>query len=243
MCPRRETFRHVRADKLLAGLGYGSRREVGMAMRRGFFKVDGQPYTDASEKLDLAALRKKEATFDDEPLEPLPPLTVLLHKPVGYICSRDDAGSLVYDLLPSRWRNRNPALSVAGRLDKDSSGLVILSDDGGFVHRMISPQTNTPKEYMVTLVKPLTGDEAALFSSGTMMLRGEAKPLKPVEIEALGEREARLTLHEGRYHQVRRMFAAVGNEVLTLHRTRIGDYTLDTLPPGTHKIIVSPMEG
>jgi 16S rRNA pseudouridine516 synthase len=233
---KRPIQKKLRADKLLAGLGYGSRRETGAAIRRGAFRIGGAPILNAAQKLDPADIKAGGATFEGAPLDPLLPLTVLLHKPAGYICSHSDAGMLVFDLLPMRWRQRNPPLSFAGRLDKDSTGLVILSDDGDTVHRLISPRSDTPKTYLVRTAKPLSGNEAEIFASGTFILRSEKKPLKPVEAEILGERELRLVLREGRYHQVRRMLAATGNRVTALHREGIGEYTLDGLEEGAYKI-------
>jgi 16S rRNA pseudouridine516 synthase len=143
-------------------------------------------------------------------------------------CSRKEAGGLIYDLLPDRWRVREPALSTVGRLDKDTSGLLLMTDDGDLLHRIISPKSNVPKRYIVSLDRPLQGHEGAIFSSGDMMLDGEHKPLLPAELEVTGDKSAMLTLHEGRYHQVRRMFAALGNHVTALHRDIVGGLALPT---------------
>jgi 16S rRNA pseudouridine516 synthase len=132
----------------------------------------------------------------------------------------------VYELLPPRWRRRDPALSTVGRLDKDTSGLLLLTDDGALLHRIISPKTHIPKRYRARLARPLRGDEAALFAGGGLMLEGEAKPLAPAALEAIDAANAWLTITEGRYHQVRRMFAATGNEVTALHRDRMGGLDL-----------------
>jgi 16S rRNA pseudouridine516 synthase len=125
-----------------------------------------------------------------------------------------------------RWRSREPALSTIGRLDKETSGLLLMTDDGDLLHRIISPKSHVPKRYIVTLDRPLQGNEVAIFASGDMMLEGEQKPLLPAELEVTGDKSARLILHEGRYHQVRRMFAALGNHVTALHRDRIGALAL-----------------
>jgi 16S rRNA pseudouridine516 synthase len=138
----------------------------------------------------------------------------------------------VYDLLPPRFRLRNPVLSTVGRLDRDTSGLLLLTDDGQLLHRIIAPKSKLPKVYRATLANDLRGDEAALFASGTLLLEGEQSPLLPAELQAIGARQARLTLHEGRYHQVRRMFAAAGNHVVALHRERLGGLALGDLPEG-----------
>lgn len=213
--------------KHLANLGYGSRKEVQRLFREGRI-------TNAAGEVLYAddPLNPDDVRVDGEPLDPAPGLLLMLHKPTGYTCSTKDAGRLVYDLLPPRFRLRQPVLSTVGRLDRDTSGLLLLTDDGPLLHRIISPKAKLPKVYLATLAEDLRGDEAALFASGTLRLEGEKSPLLPAELEVLGARSARLTLHEGRYHQVRRMFAAVGNHVLALHRERIGGLALDGLPPG-----------
>ena len=169
---------------------------------------------------------------DGEPLDPPPGLLLMLHKPVGVTCSTKDRGRIVYDLLPPRFRSRDPQLSPVGRLDRDTSGLLLMTDDGQLLHRITSPKSGLDKAYLVTLAEDLRGDEAATFVSGTLLLESEKTPLLPAGLEPLGPREARLVLHEGRYHQARRMFAAVGNHVVALHRERVGGLTLGTLEPG-----------
>ena len=131
-----------------------------------------------------------------------------------------------------------PALSTVGRLDKDTSGLLLITDDGLFLHRVISPKANVAKRYVATLDRPLRGDEAEVFAAGTLMLEGESDALAPAALEVLGPNEARLTITEGRYHQVRRMFAAVGNHVTALHRDRIGGLALpDDMAPGAWRVL------
>jgi 16S rRNA pseudouridine516 synthase len=162
----------------------------------------------------------------------------MLHKPVGVTCSHKEQGPLVYSLLPERWRRREPAISTVGRLDKETSGLLLLTDDGALLHRIISPRSHVSKHYDVTLDRPLRGDEERIFGSGELMLEGETKPLLPVQMDVLSATRACLTLTEGRYHQVRRMFAAVGNHVTALHRDRVGDLVLpDDLPAGQYRIL------
>ena len=213
--------------KHLANLGYGSRKEVQWLFREGRITNAAGEVLYADDPLDHDDVR-----VDGQPLDPAPGLLLVLHKPTGYTCSTKDAGRLVYDLLPPRFRLRQPVLSTVGRLDRDTSGLLLLTDDGQLLHRIISPKAKLPKVYVATLAEDLRGDEAALFASGTLLLEGEKAPLLPAELEVLGARSARLTLHEGRYHQVRRMFAAAGNHVVALHRERIGGLALDGLPPG-----------
>jgi 16S rRNA pseudouridine516 synthase len=218
--------------RLVANLGYGSRRDVTALFREGrITDADGEVlYID--DVRDHADVR-----LDGEPLDPAPGLLVALHKPVGYTCSTKDPGRVVYDLLPPRWRRRDPLLSPVGRLDRDTSGLLLLTDDGALLHRITSPKSHLPKVYEATLAADLRGDEAALFAAGTLMLEGETTPLKPAGLEILAPRIARLTLHEGRYHQVRRMFAAVGNHVAALHRVAIGGLGLDGIAPGQWRVL------
>lgn len=217
--------------KLLANLGYGSRKQVALMFREGRVTDAGGEVLYADDVVAHEAIR-----VDDEPLDPAPGLLLLLHKPVGYTCSTKDPGRVVYDLLPPRFRLRNPVLSTVGRLDRDTSGLLLMTDDGALLHRIISPKSKLPKVYEATLAQDLRGDEGAVFGAGTLMLESETTPLAPAGFETLGPRHARLVLHEGRYHQVRRMFAAVGNHVEALHRTHIGGLGLEGLAPGQWRI-------
>ena len=229
----------LKLGKYLMGLGYGSRREVeALFLGRSVLHVDGEPlYVDdavadaqgAARPGGSSQLTHAQVRIDGHPLDEAPGLLAALHKPVGYTCSTKDAGRLVYDLLPPRWRARSPLVSPVGRLDKDTSGLLLFTDNGTLLHRLTSPKHHRAKVYRVGLAEDLRGHEAALFAEGTLLLDGETKPLLPAEFESLGAREARLTLHEGRYHQVRRMFAATGNAVIALHRERIGGLALDAL--------------
>lgn len=228
----------VRLDRLLANLGYGSRREIQILARTGRIKLDGAPLRDVEQRVAADHAFAERLTVDGEELDPLPGVAVMLNKPLGVTCSHKEAGPLVYRLLPDRWRRRDPALSTVGRLDKDTSGLLLLTDDGALLHKIISPRRQIAKSYRATLDRPLRGDEAEVFASGALMLEGEDKPLLPARMEALGESEAVLTIVEGRYHQVRRMFAAVGNHVVALHRVSVGGLTLrDDLEPGEFTVL------
>jgi 16S rRNA pseudouridine516 synthase len=216
----------LRLDRLLANLGYGSRREVQQLVAAGLVVLDGGALKDAGARVAISEDLPARMTVQGAPLDPPPGLVLMLHKPLGVTCSHKETGALVYDLLPSRWRRREPAISTIGRLDKDTSGLLLLTDDGDFLHRVISPRNHVPKRYRVTLDRPFRGDEGEIFAAGGLMLESEEKPLLPAALEVLGDRSALLTLSEGRYHQVRRMFAAVGNHVTALHRDRIGGIAL-----------------
>ncbi|MET3651530.1 pseudouridine synthase [Dyella japonica] len=213
--------------KLIANLGYGSRKEVTLMFREGRITDPDGEVLYADDKVPHEHIR-----IDDEPLDPPAGMVLVMNKPLGATCSRKDIGRVVYDLLPPRYRVRDPALSTVGRLDRDTSGLLLFTDDGALLHRIISPKARVAKVYEATLANDLRGDEGALFASGTMMLESETDPLEPVVLDVLEPRRARVTLTEGRYHQVRRMFAAVGNHVESLSRISVGALTLDNLQPG-----------
>lgn len=213
--------------KLIGNLGYGSRKEVAAMFREGRITDPEGEVLYADDQVGHERIR-----IDGAPLDPPAGLVLMLHKPVGYTCSTKDPGRIVYDLLPPRFRLRSPLLSTVGRLDRDTSGLLLLTDDGGLLHRIVSPKANLAKVYEVTLASDLRGDEAATFASGGLMLESEKTPLAPASMDTLAPRQARLILTEGRYHQVRRMFAAVGNHVEALHRSRIGGLGLDDLASG-----------
>lgn len=228
----------MRLDKLLANLGYGSRRDVQQMARVGRVKLDGEILRDVEQRMIVGPDLSLRMRIDGEPLDPPPGLVLMLHKPLGVTCSHKEAGPLVYALLPPRWRLRQPPLSSVGRLDKETSGLLLLTDDGDLLHRIIAPKTHVAKRYRVTLDHPLRGGEAEVFASGTLLLDGEAKPLLPVAMETLSPTSVTVTLTEGRYHQVRRMFAAVKNHVAALHRDQMGGLSLpEDLAPGEYRAL------
>jgi len=218
-----------RLDQLLANLGYCSRREARVWLAAGRVTVRGQPADDPGARVAAGDVR-----VDGEPLDHPDGLLLLLHKPLGVVCSHDAReGPSVYALLPERWRQRNPTVTSVGRLDKDTSGLLLLTDQSALVHRLTSPKNKVPKVYRATVDRELGPELVPLFASGTLQLAGEPNPCAPAELKLLGPREAELTLIEGRYHQVRRMFSAVGVTVLALHRVRFGSLALGELAPGT----------
>jgi len=226
----------ARLDRLLANLGYGSRREVQSLIGAGLVVLDNDTLRDAGRRLPITPDLPERMRVQGAPLDPPAPLTLMLHKPLGVVCSHREAGRSLYELLPARWRARDPVLSSIGRLDADTTGLLLITDDGALLHRIISPRNHVGKRYHVTLDRPLKGDEAALFSAGTLVLEGDSAPLAPAELQPLSPTTAHLTITEGRYHQVRRMFAAAGNRVVALHRDRIGALDLPgDLAPGAFR--------
>lgn len=218
--------------KLLANLGYGSRKEMQHLIRRG-------AVTDAAGNAldDDSAIAHDDIRLRGKPLDPAQGMILLLHKPTGFVCSTKDRGRLVYELLPERFSLRKPVVSTVGRLDSDTSGLLLMTDDGDFLHKVISPKNHVAKIYEITTARPIEPSYAAVFASGELMLESEKEPLKPAQMEVTGDRTARLTLYEGRYHQVRRMFAAVGNHVEALHRAQMGELTLESLAPGQWRLL------
>lgn len=205
-----------------------------------FLLRDGRVrHADGRELVESDKVEHDDIRVDGEPLDPPAGLVIMLHKPAGYTCSSSDPGRIVYELLPPRFMHRNPVLAPVGRLDRDTTGLLLLTDDGKLLHRLTSPRHHVPKTYDVTLDRPLEGTEAEIFASGTLMLRSEKTPLAPAQLQVLGPNQARLTLHEGRYHQVKRMFAAVGNHVVSLHRAGLGPLTLGDLPEGQWRVMAA----
>ena len=224
----------MKVIKYLANLGYGNRREVSRMM-----------YEQRVTRRDGSIVREHDAFVHDElliggePLDPAPGAVLMLHKPVGYVCSTKDTSRVIYELLPPRFPRRTPAMAPIGRLDRDTSGLLLITDDGQINHRLSSPRTHLPKIYEARLASDLRGDEAEIFASGTLMLASETTPLQPATLEVVVARSVRVTLMEGRYHQVRRMFAAVGNHVESLHRSAIGGLELGSLEPGNWRVLAA----
>ena len=218
--------------KHLANLGYGSRKEMQKLIRMGIITDAAGHALDAD-----AAVAHDDIRFNGKALDPDFGVVLLMNKPTGYVCSLKDRGNLVYELLPARFAERKPVLSTIGRLDSDTSGLLLFTDDGDFLHKIISPKNHVAKIYEVTCARPIEPGYGEIFASGTLVLNEEKDALKPAFLEVTGETTARLTLYEGRYHQVRRMFAAVGNHVETLHRAQMAELTLGDLKPGKWRIL------
>ena len=218
--------------KYLANLGYGTRRDVTQLIKqKGVTRIDGSIVRDGD------AFVHDEVLVEGKPLDAPPGSVVMLHKPVGYVCSSKDARQLIYELLPPRFLARTPVMAPVGRLDRDTSGLLLVTDDGAINHRLTSPRTHLAKVYEAELASDLAGNESELFASGTLMLDGETTPLRPAALEVLGPRRARISVTEGRYHQVRRMFAAAGNRVEHLHRPSMGNLHLGDLTPGSWRLL------
>ena len=230
-----DTHKARRLDRYLANLGYGSRKQVAAAIRVGHIFKDDRVCDDPAAQI-VPASDHEQLTYDGAPLDPPPPLHIALNKPAGYVCSGvDDGGPSIYQLLPERYCVRKPALSIAGRLDKDATGLVVLTQDGQWAHELM--QGRHAKIYEVTLENKVRDDAPDILASGTVTLKGDDTPLKPVECDITGERAVRLTLYEGRYHQIKRMFAALGNRVTALHRLKLGGIELGDLDKGEYRLL------
>ena len=240
-----------RIDQMLSAYGYCSRKEADAWLRAGRVRVGGVPVRRGNEKAE-----PEDLTVDEQPI-PFPRgMLLLMHKPLGLVCSHDPReGPNIYSLLPPLLMNRNPQPASIGRLDKETSGALLITDDGQLNHRWTSPRHKVEKVYEVTVDRPLgdaapagSGDWADgrqladLFAQGLIQLDGEDKPCAPAAYEQTGETSARLTLTEGKYHQVRRMFAALDYHVVGLHRSRFGAYTLDGLAPGSWRPVELPMQ-
>ena len=211
-----------RLDRLLALQNVGTRREVGEIVRAGRVSVDGKLVLRPDLKVDA---EQSLIVFDGTPLTVREHLYLMMNKPAGVLsASRDPSARTVVDLLPRQWRRRG--IFPAGRLDKDTEGLLLLTDDGAFAHRMLAPKSHVTKWYEARLAHPVTAEDAETFRNGVEL---SDMMCLPAELTALeGEEPAALVkVREGKYHQVKRMFLARGNEVLALKRVRVGNLTLD----------------
>ena len=222
---------YKRVDAHLSSLGYCTRSEAKRFLRMNEVCVNDTRVFDVRIKAYHDDIKVNKEALDAETI------TILLNKPAGVICSHNEEGTLIYSLIPSRWNNRNPKMSTIGRLDIDTTGAIILTDDGALNHRLTSPKNDVTKIYEVTLAQPLRGDEAEIFASGELMLNGETKPLQPAKLEVINPKLARLEICEGKYHQVKRMFASTGNKVMNLHRLNFAGFEVDDLKEGEYKFL------
>lgn len=210
-----------RLDKFLSEYTGLSRSQATKALRQNLVKVNQQVIKDGALKISP----EDQVEFDGTLLEwTIGNQYFLLFKPEGYICSHDDGEyPTVYQFFDYPLSSR---LHTAGRLDVDTTGLVLLTDDGQWSHRITSPKYHCEKTYLVTLADPVEDFYLEQCAQG-ILLKGEKQPTKPAQIEIIDDYNLNLTIVEGKYHQVKRMFAALGNKVIALHRWRIGQIILD----------------
>ena len=219
----------VRIDRVLGNLGHGSRPTVQRLVRAGRVTVLGQAVRDPAKHVARAA----DVALDGVALDHPDGVLVAFHKPVGYVCTRaEDEGPTVHALLPPAWAMRAPRPEPVGRLDRDTSGLLLVTDDHALLHRLTSPRLDVPKTYRVTLARPVTPVQVDALAAGTLVLRDETVPCRPAVVEVVDDRVIDVTVTEGRYHQVRRMVAACGNHVEALHRTAVAGCELGDLGEG-----------
>jgi 16S rRNA pseudouridine516 synthase len=229
----------MRLDRAVSQATGLSRSQAQRVIRDGEVSVNGEVLSDPSLHIDAQA----QIQWRGDAVEHVVgPRYFMLHKPLEYVCAaRDSRHRTVMQLLDVA----SPAsLHIAGRLDVDATGLVLITDDGDWSHRVTSPRHQIPKVYRAQLAEPLGEHDAAILAQG-VQLKEEPEPCRPAIVERLAEREVRITVTEGKYHQVKRMFAAVGNSVLALHRERIGSIELDPdLAPGEFRLLTqSEVEG
>ncbi len=220
----------MRLDKFISQQLEISRAIAGREIRARNVTVDGEVVREAAFKV----LPEHEVAHNGNVLyQQHGPRYFMLHKPEGYVCATEDEQypTVLYFIEePMAWK-----LHTAGRLDIDTTGLVLLTDDGQWSHRITSPRHHCEKTYRVTLADPIDPSLIERFAAG-IMLQGESEVTKPGKLEILADHDVRLTISEGRYHQVKRMFAASGNHVVALHREKIGEISLDDdLAPGDYR--------
>ena len=208
-----------RIDKIIASQGQYSRKEVKALIAKRRIAVDGRVVSSSSEKADPMTML---LTVDGKPLEIKRNLYLVLNKPKGYVSATEDREHpTVLELVPQEYRGRD--LFPAGRLDRDTTGLMIITDDGVLAHNILAPKKHVPKRYHVELDIPVTEEMRLGFSEGVMLNDGVCKA---ADLIKTGEKTAEVTLREGRYHQIKRMFGCFGAEVVELKRFGMGRLTL-----------------
>lgn len=219
-----------RLDKILASQGALSRKKVKEIIKRGRVTLNGKVIKDSAVKIDAG---QDKVCIDGEELSLKNHIYIMLNKPQGVVSACDsDTDETVVDLVPDQLYRKG--LFPAGRLDKDTTGFVIITDDGDFAHKILSPKNHIFKTYLARLQHSLTESDIKLIESGITLQDGTT--LKEARLEIVEEGESplvKIMICEGKYHQVKRMFAAAGNKVVSLHRSKMGNLSLDeSLNPG-----------
>jgi len=219
----------MRLDRYLANAGHGSRSEVKDFIRRGLVRVDGQIIRDSGYAVREDGSQQVEVSGQTVILQRQ--VHLMLNKPAGLITAMEDPQHrTVAELIPSRWQSAG--LFPVGRLDRDATGLLILTNDGTLCHRLASPRWQVWKTYRVMVDgRPFSEDERPVFKAGLRLSDGQI--CRPAELTILGDTHALLTIHEGKFHQVKRMMLSTGRQVIALHRLSVGPLQLDEkLAPG-----------
>lgn len=218
----------MRLDKLLANARVGSRKEVGVLIKEGRVMVDGEVVKKPGKKVEEGA----ELLVDGKALEVKQHVYYLLHKPQGVISATKDRNKTVLDLI--RPEDLRKGLFPVGRLDKDTTGFLLLTNDGDLAHRLLSPKRGIEKTYLARLDEDLDESDVRAFQEGFLLLP-EGMATRPARLEILEKTLGRVTITEGKYHQVKRMFAKRGKEVLQLKRISMGPLKLGDLEEGTYR--------
>lgn len=220
----------MRIDKYLANMGVGTRKEVKEYISKGFILLNGEvvkkPTQQVNENEDKIEYLNQEIIYK-------PYIYIMLNKPQGVISATKDYSETVIDLLEEKYQNKD--IFPVGRLDKDTEGFLLLTNDGKLAHELLSPKKNVNKKYFAKLENKLKKDDIQVFENG-VYLEKENYLTKPAKLEIISDYEAFVTIQEGKYHQVKRMFHAVDNEVIFLKRISMGELSLDeNLKPGEYR--------
>ena len=219
----------MRLDKFLCEMNIGSRSQVKSYVKQGLVMINGVVSKDADIKIDefqdIVSYKGKTLRYQQYHY-------YMLNKPRGVVCAtQDNVSRVVLELLPAELRK---GLFPVGRLDKDTEGLLLLTDDGELAHRLLSPTKHVDKTYLVQIALPLSAEECRTLEEGVDI--GEDTHTRPAKVEVISDRQILLTIHEGKFHQVKRMLKAVGNEVTGLKRVKFGRLSLDeTLDSGQYR--------
>jgi len=221
----------MRIDKFIGNNTDLSRTQIHVAFKKGCVTCNGELVSKTNSSMNPDDVIK----LNGEIVQSIQLRYLMLHKPTGFVCANTDSEHpTVLDLLDLP---RKETLQIAGRLDIDTTGLVLLTDDGQWNHLVTAPKRACTKRYLVTTADPISSDTASVFAAG-VLLHSETKPTLPATLTLIDSHTATLEIQEGKYHQVKRMFAAVGNKVIALHREKIGIIELDAqLKPNEYRTL------
>ncbi len=223
----------MRLDKFLCEMNIGSRSEVKALLKQGLVTLNGAPVCSPNQKIDP---KLDTVCFQGKQLEYRAHEYFMLHKPAGYVTATEDKhDKTIMELLPE---NRRKDLFPVGRLDKDTEGLLLITNDGALAHGLLTPKNLIPKTYLVHIAAPLNPEQITALTEGVDI--GEKKLTQPAKVEVIDEYHIHLTIHEGKFHQVKRMLQAVDNRVIYLKRLTFGPLNLDPdLKPGQCRRLTS----